>query len=102
MVAPQYSPPPKKMSLGFQHVDPVILSSESSYHHFGKLWFIITLPKTNIAPTNRWLEYDPFLLGFGLFSGAFAVSFREGTEDEIDMVKYQPIPLTIYPIGLQE
>ena len=31
----------------------------------------LTLPKTNIfAPTNGWLEYDPFLLGFALFSGA--------------------------------
>ena len=29
-----------------------------------------TLPETNIAPENGWLEYDPFLLGFGLFSGA--------------------------------
>ena len=39
-----------------------------------------TLPKTNskFAPTNGWLEYDPFLLGFGLFSGALVVSFREG------------------------
>ncbi len=27
-------------------------------------------PKTNISPKNGWLEYDPFLLGFGLFSGA--------------------------------
>lgn len=24
------------------------------------------------------LEYDPFLLGFGLFSGAFTVGVREG------------------------
>ncbi len=29
-----------------------------------------TLPETNIAPENGWLEYDPFLLGPGLFSGA--------------------------------
>ena len=29
-----------------------------------------TLPETNIAPENGWLEYDPFLLGFGPFSGA--------------------------------
>ena len=36
-----------------------------------------TLPETNITPENGWLEYDPFLLGFGLFSGR--VSFREGT-----------------------
>ena len=34
-----------------------------------------TLPETNIAPENGWLEYDRFLLGPGLFSGAFAVSF---------------------------
>ena len=32
--------------------------------------FVITFPETDIAPTNGWLEYDPFLLGFGLFSGA--------------------------------
>ena len=30
------------------------------------------------APENGWLEYDRFLLGPGLFSGAIAVSFREG------------------------
>ena len=30
-----------------------------------------TLPETNIfAPENGWLEYDCFLLGFGLFSDA--------------------------------
>ena len=33
----------------------------------------VTLPETNIfAPTNGWLEYDPFLLGPGLFSGAMS------------------------------
>ena len=38
----------------------------------------ITLPGTNqLAPENGWL-IDLFLLGPGLFSGAFAVSFREG------------------------
>ena len=31
---------------------------------------VYNLPETNIAPKNGWLEYDPFLLGFGLFSGA--------------------------------
>ena len=36
-----------------------------------------TLLKTNIfAPENGWLEDDRFLLGPGIFSGAFAVSFR--------------------------
>ena len=35
--------------------------------------------KTNSShPENGWLEYDRFLLSVGLFSGAFAVSFREG------------------------
>ena len=29
-----------------------------------------TLPETNIAPENVWLEDDHFLLGPGLFSGA--------------------------------
>ena len=39
----------------------------------------ITLTETNISPENGWLEYDPFLLGPGLFSGGkLAVSFREG------------------------
>ena len=39
-----------------------------------------TLPETNskFAPENGCLEDKPFLLGPGLFSGAFAVSFREG------------------------
>ena len=41
-----------------------------------------SLPKTNseLAPENQfWLEDDPFLQGFGTFSGAWAsaVSFRE-------------------------
>ena len=44
-----------------------------------KKGLLYTLPETNVAPENGWLEDDPFLLGFGLFSGAFAVSFREGT-----------------------
>ena len=36
--------------------------------------------KTKSSPLNNgWLEYDPFLLGFGLFSGANCYcSFREG------------------------
>ena len=38
---------------------------------------LYTFPETNTSE-NEWLEDDPFLLGFSLFSGAFAVSFREG------------------------
>ena len=37
---------------------------------------VSTLPETNIAPANGWLEDNRFLLGPGLFSGA-KVSFRE-------------------------
>ena len=37
----------------------------------------VTLPETNIfAPKNGWLEYDRFLLGFGLFMGELLVSGR--------------------------
>lgn len=35
-------------------------------------------PKQPVTPTNRWLEYNPYLLGPGSLSGVFAVSVREG------------------------
>ena len=38
---------------------------------------------TNIAPENWWLEYDFPTYWGGLFSGAFAVSFREGNPQSI-------------------
>ena len=36
------------------------------------LGITIRIPETNsyFTPENGWLEYDPFLLGFGTFSGA--------------------------------
>ena len=37
-----------------------------------------TLPETNELPLKMDGWNTTFLLGFGLFSGAFAVSFREG------------------------
>ena len=37
---------------------------------------IISLKLTAKASENGWLEYDCFLLGPGLFSGALAVSFQ--------------------------
>ena len=50
-----------------------------------------TLPETNIfAPKNGWLEYEPFLLGFGLFSGAFTVSFRVPVSIEVPPKKFHP------------
>ena len=40
----------------------------------------LTLPKTNISRTWKWMvgRLSRFVLGFGLFSGAMAVRFREG------------------------
>ena len=53
-------PPPKKWVTHLAVLDPE-----------KKRFELYTLPETNIfAPENGWLEYDPFLLGFGLFSGA--------------------------------
>ena len=45
-----------------------------SYHTMG----LGTLPETNSQFVPGWLEDDCFLLGPGLFSGAFTVSFGEG------------------------
>ena len=45
------------------------------------------LPKTNIASENGWLEDDRFLLGPGIFSGAFVVSFSEGNSLEVGTSK---------------
>ena len=47
-----------------------------------------SLKLTAKAPTNGWLEYKPFLLGFGLFSGVFAVSFREGSFRECNIQEF--------------
>ena len=41
----------------------------------GKHWNIFTLPETNIAPENQWLEDENLIRGF-LFSGAMLVSGR--------------------------
>ena len=53
---------------------------------FFSWFFMFTLPETNIfAPENQGLEDDMMACPFGakgLFSGAFAVSFRECTHDE--------------------
>ena len=37
-----------------------------------------------VAPEHGWLEDKPFFLGTGLFSGAFAVSFREGNRWDLE------------------
>ena len=36
-----------------------------------------------LAPESGWLEDDPFILGYGLFSGQ-SVSFREGKPENIE------------------
>ena len=48
-----------------------------SLGHFEAHKLKSTLPETNIAPEYGWLEDEISFWG-GLFSGAFAVSFREG------------------------
>ena len=43
----------------------------SPLHHLDGSEVVDTLPESNsFAPENGWLEYDCFLLGPGLFSGA--------------------------------
>ena len=44
----------------------------------GIVSILITLPETNSLPLKMDGWNTTFLLGFSLFSGAFAVSFREG------------------------
>ena len=39
------------------------------HRHQGHRWQLVIPPKFNIAPEKWWLEDDPFLLGFGNFSG---------------------------------
>ena len=60
---------------------PKLTSKPACIATLQTLFFGLTLPETNIfAPENAWLEYDCFLLGWpDPFSGALAVSFREGT-----------------------
>ena len=61
-----------------------------------------TPPETNseFTPENGWLEYETrFLLGrLGLFSGAFAVSFREGRSHPQGFVLSKPPPADL-PFG---
>ena len=53
--------------------------------HKGNCWDVLSLKRTaNFPPENGWLEYDGILLGFGLISGAIAVSFREGTKKKLE------------------
>ena len=50
----------------------------------------VTLPKTNseFSPKNAWLEYDPFLLGFGnFFRGELLVSGRIGAQTSWNILK---------------
>ena len=57
-----------------------VLEDSESVCFLSILWvgFVsLTLPGIKLAPENGWLEYYDFLVGFGLFSGTFAVSFRD-------------------------
>ena len=63
------------------HSNTFVLATLSFRHSKKFFSFLdsVTLPETNseFTPENGWLEDDRFLLGFGLFSGALAVSLRE-------------------------
>ncbi len=52
------------------------LKTKNDEHHFSAI--CLTLPETNIAPENGWLEDDPFLLGQTAYFQVRSVSFREG------------------------
>ena len=62
------------------------------------------LLKTNISPENWWLGDDPFLLGPGLFSGALAVSFRQGSPIDYLTKAYEAIQISNHglstPLGV--
>ena len=59
------------LSWSFYRFTVWVLSVLHGSHHY------LNLKLTVCAPENGWLEDDPFLLGFGLFSGVLAVSFRQ-------------------------
>ena len=54
------------------HDKSILFASLSVKQHLSicSTVFLYAPPKFNIAPEKRWLEDDPFLLGFGNFSGA--------------------------------
>ena len=52
-----------------------------------------TIPETNSSPLKMDGWKMNFLLGFGLFSGALAVSFREGTWRIIPVSKWLVTPI---------
>ena len=58
----------------------------SRYWLFNRDPYNGTLPETNSSPLKIDGWKSIFLLGFGLFSGAFAVSFREGILSKYGMV----------------
>ena len=60
------------MSGGF----PALGLGMAPFPRGGRKLILPSLKLTAKAPRNWCLEYDPFLLWDGLFSGAFAVSFR--------------------------
>ena len=56
-------------SYGYGMALPFIISTT---YHTWKNMYISSLKVTAKAPENGWLEYDRFLLGPGLFSGAIS------------------------------
>ena len=56
-------------------------------------WWFSTLPKTNIAPENGWLEYDSFPLGMAYFQGLLLLV--SGRVREMTLPKTNSSPLKI-------
>ena len=57
-----------------------------------------TLPETNMAPENGWLEYDRFLLGWPIFRGY--VSFRECNPYNLDLYTSPRMPVALLKVCL--
>ena len=68
----------KLLMAGSQNWMPCLRRTQDSYLVWPTKKKVSTLPETNSShlKMDGWKMY--FLLGFGRFSGAFAVSFREG------------------------
>ena len=55
--------------LNFQGVCAVVGVDLDQLSHYDSV-YTLSPTQTAKAPENGWLEYDPYLLGMGLFSGA--------------------------------
>ena len=80
--------------MGFITIKPPPFGSEYVKNFLQALWPFANQSYTpeveQLAPEKWWLEDDPFLLGPGNFSGAFAVKLQGGKTVEADYVSSFP------------